>query len=88
VNPNPPGRDLETTAAEISEQCSLPLKISGTADCLSLARTTSMIKLKIPILVYFGGESGSPHATGWFPLLGFADEHDGGELSIEHSIYM
>jgi hypothetical protein len=47
-----------------------------------------MIKLKIPILVYFGGESGSPHATGWFPLLAFADEHDGGELSIEHSIYM
>jgi hypothetical protein len=28
-------------------------------------------------------------ARDWLvPLLGFADEHDGGELSIEHSIYM
>jgi hypothetical protein len=33
--------------------------------------------------------TGQVPARDWLvPLLGLADEHDGGELPIEHSIYM
>jgi hypothetical protein len=54
---------------------------------ISLAQVPFPAKRKYPFWCTL--VMGLAPARDWLvPLLGFSDEHDGGELSIEHSIYM